>query len=435
MSNIDLSKNAKQENYFNNVFDSIAGKNNNRFYSYGGAVRGGKTFVTLAILATLSHVFKESRWHVIRANMPILEATTIPSFSKLIKGSDNWKIKRKPSNFHAENIKTGSKIFFKGENIQRDPLLEDFLGLETNGFFLEQTEELSHKLWEKALERTGSWYIDPMPPGFIFQTFNPCQNWPKQLVYEPWLKGELKSPHYFESALPKDNPFVTQGQWDAWKHMADRYQKQFIEGDWTDFDDDENDRWAFAFNKRKHIGKTQATRSQTLYLAFDFNKNPITCQVIQHYNETVRCIYSLKLPNSDIYQLCNHIKMLFPNFLYMVTGDATGKNGSAMVKDNLNYYKIIKKELDLSDGQIKVPGVNPSIEENRVLVNSLLTNYNFIIDEHNCKDLIFDLTWVKVTPDKKIDKKNRSDEKMQADCLDGLRYFCNTFLGWFIDLK
>lgn len=434
MSNINLSKNVKQERYFNNVFDSIAGKNDNRFYSYGGAVRGGKTYVTLAILATLSHVFKESRWHVIRANMPILEATTIPSFNKLIKGSNNWKIIRKSSNYHGENIKTGSKIFFKGENIQRDPLLEDFLGLETNGFFLEQTEELSHKLWEKALERTGSWYVDPMPPGFIFQTFNPCQNWVKDLVYDPWLKGELVSPHYFESALPKDNPFVTQNQWEAWGHMADRYQKQFVEGDWTDFDDNENDRWAFAFNKKKHVGRTKALRSQTLWLAFDFNKNPITCQVLQHYDGWVYGIKSIKLPNSDIYKLCDTIKTLFPNYLYMVTGDASGSNTTALVKDNLNYYKVIKNELNLADGQFKVPSINPRLEDNRVLCNSILSNYNVILDELECKDLIFDLTWVKVTPDNKIDKKNRDDEKQQSDCLDGFRYFLNVELGWYIEL-
>lgn len=41
-----------------------------------------------------------------------------------------------------------------------------FLGLETNGVLLEQTEELSLKLFEKALERTGSWYIPKMLKGF-----------------------------------------------------------------------------------------------------------------------------------------------------------------------------------------------------------------------------------------------------------------------------
>ncbi len=434
LPNIDLSRNSKQEKYFNTVFDAVAGQNDYRYFSYGGAVRGGKTYVTLSILALLSNIFPESKWHVVRSDFPVLESTTIPSFEKLIKGSPNWKMKRKPSNYHAENIKTGSKIFFKAENIQRDPMLLDFLGLETNGFFLEQTEELSKLLWEKALERSGSWYIDPMPPAFIFQTFNPCQNWVRDLVYNKWIKGELKSPHYFESALPKDNPFVTQDQWAAWANMAARYQKQFVEGDWTDFDDDANARWAFAFNKKRHVGRCLANRAHPLWLAFDFNKNPITCNIIQHYDETIFIPYTIKLANSDIYALCDHILTLFPNFLYMVTGDATGMNSSSLVKDNLNHYKVIKSKLILSDEQIVVPSKNPRLEENRVLVNSILANYDWCIDEENAKDLIFDLEWVKVTPDKKIDKSNRSDEKKQADTLDGLRYWCNVNMKWFLDL-
>ena len=55
----------------------------------------------------------------------------------------------------------------------QDPELKSFLGLETNGVFIEQGEEASPELWQKAIERAGSWYIDPMPPAFVFLTSNP----------------------------------------------------------------------------------------------------------------------------------------------------------------------------------------------------------------------------------------------------------------------
>ena len=32
------------------------------------------------------------------------------------------------------------------------------------------------KRWAKAVERAGSWYIDKMPPPFIFTTMNPTFN-------------------------------------------------------------------------------------------------------------------------------------------------------------------------------------------------------------------------------------------------------------------
>lgn len=140
-------------------------KNSYKILSYGGAIRGGKTYVLLAILIRLAEIFPQSRWHVIRKDMPSLEATSIPSFEKLIAGSKNWKFYRNKSNYHAYH-RNGSKIFFKAENLQQDPSLMKFLGLETNGILLEQTEELSLKLFEKALERTGSWYIPKMLKGF-----------------------------------------------------------------------------------------------------------------------------------------------------------------------------------------------------------------------------------------------------------------------------
>jgi PBSX family phage terminase large subunit len=41
--------------------------------------------------------------------------------------------------------------------------------------------------------------------------------------------------------------------------------------------------WLFAFDRKKHVAKTEliATRRETLYLTFDFNRNPAACTVIQ----------------------------------------------------------------------------------------------------------------------------------------------------------
>ena len=68
--------------------------------------------------------------------------------------------------------------------------------MECNGFFLEQVEELSLKMWYRALERSGSHYVDDMPPPFIFASFNPTQTWVKDFAYTKWVKGELHTPYY-----------------------------------------------------------------------------------------------------------------------------------------------------------------------------------------------------------------------------------------------
>jgi len=165
--NVDLTQNKKQAEFFINSMAAAQHANLFKFLFYGGGIRGGKTFVILFILSRLCEIFPNSRWCVVRKDMPSIISTTVPSFEKIITGSNKWKWFRDKSDYHVTH-ENGSKIFFRGENITIDPFLNKFLGLEVNGWFLEQMEELSEKMLEKAIERCGSWYIDDMPRGLIF---------------------------------------------------------------------------------------------------------------------------------------------------------------------------------------------------------------------------------------------------------------------------
>lgn len=187
------------------------------------------------------------------------------------------------------------------------------------------------------------------------------------------------------------------------------------------------DPYCLCFDKKKHIGPTNWIRQQMTYLSFDFNRSPITCGVYQHDLKKINCVESINIDKSNIYELCGVIKLKYNGTLYMVTGDATGRNSSALVKDAKNYYTVIKAELMLTDQQIKVPSVNPPIEENRVLVNSVLQKMDVKMDPIKCKSLIFDCQNVGVTDMGKIDKGTRSDPKKRADHLDHFRYYLNTF--------
>lgn len=230
---IDLSKNKRQGEYFNAVFASCAGINNRRFFCYGGAIRGGKTSVTLAILIFLAHKYPNSRWHVVRDDLPTLKKTTIPSIEKFLPET-GWTPHRDGGDYYYQ-CANGSRIYMMPESITRDPELKAFLGLETNGIFLEQAEELSPAMWDKAKERTGSWLIEPMPPGFIFLTVNPTYTWARRVFYDPWRNGTLSDNMFYLNALPTDNPFVTDDQWAAWRDMEGEAYRRFVEGNW-DFD-------------------------------------------------------------------------------------------------------------------------------------------------------------------------------------------------------
>lgn len=187
------------------------------------------------------------------------------------------------------------------------------------------------------------------------------------------------------------------------------------------------DAWAYCYDRAKNVGRTTLNRSYDVKLSFDFNRNPITCGVFQDYGDFIYGIEQIKLDNSNIYNLCDYIRAKYAGCMLIVTGDATGKASNALVQDNINYYTVIKSKLNLGQGQLKVPTVNPPITENRVLVNSLLHHKNVILDEDGCRGLIFDLEHAQVLPDGKLDKTDRNDPTKQLDALDCFRYYCNAF--------
>jgi hypothetical protein len=145
MITADLTQNQKQTQYVNDVLAAAHGLNPYRYLFYGGAIRGAKTFSGLICLILLCRIFPGSIWYVIRESFPKLEKTALPSIGKILHNSPNWRWRRDKSNYYCEYIKNGSRIYFAGENYSTDPNLDWMLGLECNGFLLEQVEELQDK--------------------------------------------------------------------------------------------------------------------------------------------------------------------------------------------------------------------------------------------------------------------------------------------------
>ena len=187
---------------------------------------------------------------------------------------------------------------------------------------------------------------------------------------------------------------------------------------------DKSNKFAFAFEQSKHVGQVTYDPDYLVWLSFDFNVNPISCTAFQYYDDMLRAVKCFKIDNSNIYELCKLIASYFPDAMFKVTGDASGTSRSAMVADNVNYYTIIKDELGLIWSQFNIPSVNPRIEENQVKVNAVLYAGLFIADSENCKELIYDLTYVEIDENKKI-IKDRTAESKKSDFLDHFRYICN----------
>ncbi len=429
--------------YFTAVVRACNDENQYRKFGYGGAIRGGKTWVTLAILAYLCKRYPGSKWVCIRKDFPSLQKTTIESITKMLAGSPYWKWRRAQGDVFIQHS-NGARIYFMGENIDRDKELNKFLGMECNGIFYEQLEELTETLWEIGSSRVGSWYIDPMPPAFVFTTFNPSQRWLKEKIWARYIAGTLPPDFYYQEALPRDNPFVTQDQWNTWEQMDSRYQAQYIAGDWTDFDDTDP-RWAYAFDEGKHVRDTLPfLPSFPVYLSFDFNRDPLTCVAMQmtpqkqqgQRNSFVHFLREFTGP-VQLKELCTQIKTAFPSSILFVTGDASGNKGDVGYdKRNDTHYRMIARYLRLSPKQLNKADGNLEHHDSRLLVNTLLYNYpNLHFSGAGCPTLIHEYKHAKVDENSSKPghlKKDRAENKL--DLFDGSRYFFQTYFKKYVDL-
>lgn len=279
--------------------------------------------------------------------------------------------------------------------------------------------------WEKAIRPT---LTDLKGDAFFLSTPNGKQNYFHELDKNSEKHANWKSFHFPSSS----NPHLSQDELDEIQSQLDEltWLQEFM-AEYVDFT---GRPFAYSFDKKKHVKKLDKPLiSLPLDLAFDFNVDPITCIVGQHAADKswIRIHKEFRLKNSDIYELCDAIIAEYGDDYYLrVTGDASGSNRSAMVSDNLNYYKIIIKRLGLTEHQLFVPSANPTHRNSRVLTNSIMKrNPEFFIDE-GCPYLIADNEFVECDANGEIDKNK---DKHRSHLLDCERYYLYTWHKDFLN--
>jgi len=281
--------------------------------------------------------------------------------------------------------------------------------------------------WEKVIRATltdyqGDAYFLSSP---IFGTyFQTLYNNAGKKGFENWASISMPT---------STNPYISKEELHEIKAQLDvltwnqEFEAEFINMTGKAF--------AYCFDRNKHIVDFgPPKKSLPVYLSFDFNVDPITCIASQH-PEDFSYIYTFmefRLTSSDIWKLCEEIRIKLDGYYFYVTGDASGKNRSAMVKDGLNYYTIIQKELGLTVQQFKVPGANPLIKNSRILCNSILFRHPKCMIHPRCEHLINDIELVQVKENQDIDKDTN---KSLTHLLDTWRYYLNTYFSFFIKLK
>ncbi len=411
-----------------------------------GSKSSAKTFSIAQLFSNLSYL-QDFSTICYRKESTTIKTTLKPAFKKAI------------DSIHYDAVYTERDFKFDCAN-EREHI---FKGLDTEGkvkgiegFKYLLFDELDHFTEEEWRQANAS--LRGVPNQKLFATWNPVDE-------NIWIKTELDTYEWVDlplmvddnpySQLDKnsfvriskdgkillikttyfDNKWMVGGdgygfrdqnlidEYEASKALNENWYNVNVLGEWGVVNKAGKFCWAF---NNSQIVPTIHDPERITWATFDFNLNPMTATIFQLLPEerTIRGIECIKLENSDIWKMCDRLNASYPEVAWMVTGDATGKNGSAMVEDSMNFYKIIMQKLQIMDQQIKIPSKNPPITENQLLVNAVLKNWKVELDPERCKPLIFDCTYVEMNGKGEI-IKDRTSASKYADFLDGFRYFIN----------
>lgn len=428
----------KQQQALDNV---LSGEYN--FLLYGGAIRGGKTIFGLGTLVLLCKLYPRSRWAVVRKNLERIRRNTLPSFQKMnVRG----RIRQSPMIEYVHP--NGSTIMFLGENIDRDPDLDAFKGLEVNGFLFEEINECTKAMFKKAIERSGTWFMPWLPEThqpkpIILATCNPTDNWVKDDVYDPWESGYLRSNWCYIQATADDNPHVPLAVREAWKDLPKADYEVYVKGNWN-MKVKTPDAFWYNFDFARHVSPSKNINTEAIHISIDDNLHPYCTASIWQINKERKLIRQVaeiaaKTPNNQAYGLAKMIASWVKAnrdskslFLY---GDATTQKGSTIDPEKKSFADIIVNSLN-KDHRVRkrFSSSNPAVSLTAEFVNELFDEYDGWRIEINesCAVSIRDYMSVRTDTDgrmlKERVKRNGISFEPYGHFSDTMRYFIHKVL-------
>lgn len=411
---------------FSKLFKKLEEAEKRFVINYGGTAAGKSFSATQKeVICAIQQPIKTL---VIRKVGNTLRDSVIPSFRSRIEEmgySEDFTYNKTDRTLTHKN--NGSQIVFRGLD---DPdKLKSFEGLTR--ILVEEAAELDFKDFMELNRRArGKENIQ------ITLTFNPIDE-------KHWLKK-----HFFDNDNPdadvihstyKDNPHLTDEDRKHIEQMSlydNNQYRIYALGEWGILTNDSP--WLFTFDKDKHASEAlPLLKDYPVYLSFDFNRDPLTCLVVQmsptrgkktsfiHFINEFSGTYSLE-------ELCRLIKETYDGYILFVTGDASGRRGDISMNDKHGtYYSMIQSYLGISVKQMNTFSHNLSHNNSRQLLGTLFGSYQRIrICSHNCPLLINDCITARTDDQSDIPgalKKDRNAYKM--DLFDAMRYFFQRYFG------
>lgn len=399
---------------------------NNRILLYGGAIRGAKSYWGCMEIISFCFRYPNSRWLMLRKSLPVIKSTLLKTFREnfLEKG---WQqhVSSFPETTFVLRWDNGSEILFMSENYDDDKELNRFRGLEINGAFIDEVNEIQEVTFDKIVERSGSWFHSPGCPTKILMSCNPAQNWVKDRFYAKWQNGTLPAGQAYLQARIFDNPHIPQDYLDSLE-LLPRYQyKVFVEGDWDIALKTGGEHYK-CFELDTHVRPCLYDPTLALMLSFDDNVNPyLPCGIFQIKIEgdkkEVRWIDEISgiTPNNTVSAVCREVIRRYPGHQagMRIYGDATANKEDTKLEKGFNFYRLIIDALKQYRPENRVLRSNPSVVMRTSWLNTVLEKniggLSLIIDSR-CSRTINDFVLLKEAADGTKLKEMETDPKTKV---------------------
>jgi phage terminase large subunit len=385
-------------------------KSTDRFLILWGSASSGKSVfcaqkLVLRTISEKGHIFL-----ALRKVATTVKKSIFKEIQDVIADNDmasEWKINKAEYTF--THLLSGNQIYCMGLD---DPeKVKSIKGI--TGMWLEEVTEFNKEDLDQLNLR-----IRGKKDNYVqyLMSFNPIdeRHWLKSKYFDTPKEGvsTIKTTY-------KDNYFLTdedRSTIEGLKTSNELYYQVYCLGDWGVVDT--SNKFLYNFKKDIHVSECGFNPNKPLKISFDFNLEPFAVIIYQSTTNGIVVFDKVRLDNSDIYAVCDRIRAEYPNSFYIVTGDRTGYNRSGVVRGTTSYWKIIKKELELAEGQIRLRTRNLNLIQSRVLCNSAL-KFKSVTIHPSLIELINDCLYAQVDQKGELIKDRN---KNQNDFLDTLRY-------------
>lgn len=404
------------------------------FTLFGGSIRGGKSMAVLSLFLILASKYPGSRYLVVRKSLQRIKDTVLPSFYGIRPESKTAQDPNQSNSWEWKHT-NGSTIKFYAENIEKDPELKRFRGLEYDSVCFEEMD-ISEKTFFIGFERCGTWRMnerqasvdkgEPIPPQVVIGTSNPQGGWVKSLIYDPWVRGMLKPNWHYIPSKVYDNPYVPQEWIDRQREnlLPERFE-MMVEGDWNI---NMNDKPFFNhFDEVKLVADgLEIDPRFPLTLGFDFNYDPCSVVIGQKKGgEGLTFLKAYQANGGTEALLHKHLEwvrdgIMRGDFQVEWTGDNNGSRKESSAR-GLTDFIIIENFLGVPASEVSFTA-NPMHTYSRVICNQVLLKCGCLFDREECSGLVADIK------DTKTNERGGIDKSFDPHLADAWRYMIHL---WF----